>query len=157
MGTLHAVKTYMVSTHPDFGLLVTVTRVTLPESLILMVLAVLLQGMHESVRLTPHASDPQDMLATWHALKALPSTVHAVNDVLNQHLTHLQTDRQQLMLSSADAKADLMGCLEAVAGHDHSSQAMARAVKDCMLGAFDKLQVLFSWQQCIINNVALAT
>ena len=101
----------------------------------------LLQGMHESVRLAPHARDPQDVLSTWHARKALPSQIRAITNHLQQQLMHLQTDRQQGMLSSADAKADLMGCLEAVAGDDEGSQVGAHAVRHCMLAAADRLQV----------------
>lgn len=97
--------------------------------------------MQESVRLTPHTSDAQDVLATWHALKALPSQVHAVSEYLQQQLMHLQTDRQQGMLSSADAKADLMGCLEAVTGNEQGNQATVHAVRHCMRAAAEKLQV----------------
>lgn len=115
--------------------------VWLPYASIFTALTLVLQGMHESVRLTPHTSDAQDVLATWHALKALPSQVHAISEYLQQQLTHLQTDRQQGMLSSADAKADLMGCLETVTGNEQGNQAMVHAVRHCMLAAADRLQV----------------
>ena len=97
--------------------------------------------MQESVRLTPHTHNPQDVLATWHALKALPSQVHTITDQLQRQLTQLRADRQQEMLSLADAKADTVGCLEAVVGHDQSSQAMVDAVRRCMLSAADRVQV----------------
>ena len=113
----------------------------LPDATILTTLTLLLQGMHESVRLAPHASSAEDVLATWHALQALPSQVHAITDHLQQQLTHLQAERQQGMLSSADAKLDLIGCLEAVADNDQGSLAMADAVRRCMLAAADRAQV----------------
>lgn len=110
-------------------------------AVILTTLTLLLQAIRESVRLRPHTSDPQDVLATWHALKALPAQMHAITDHLQQQLTHLQTIKQQEMPSLADAKADLMGCLEAVAGNDQGRQAMAHAVRLCMRSAADRVQV----------------
>ena len=97
--------------------------------------------MHEAGRMTPHTSNPQDVLATWHALKAHPSQMHAITEHLQQQLTHLQADKQQEMLSLADAKADLVQYLEAAAGADQSSQVMAHAVRHCMLSTADRAQV----------------
>lgn len=102
--------------------------------------------MRESVRLVPHTSSPQDVLATWHALKALPSQVHAVKEYMHQQLMQSHTNRQ-LMLSSADAKADVMGCLEALAGGDQGSQAVTHAMRSCMSAAINKMQVS-PWQTC---------
>ena len=110
-------------------------------AVILTTLTLWLQGMRGSVRLTPHTSDPQDVLAAWHALTALPSQIHAITDHLQQQLLHLQTVKQQEMPSLADAKADLMGCLEAVAGNDQGRQVMVHAVGRCMLSAADTMQV----------------
>lgn len=100
----------------------------------------MLQGMRESAPLVPHTSSLQDVLAAWHALKALPSQVDAIKQYSSQQLMQLRTNRE-LMLSSADAKADLVGCLEAVAGSDQGSQAVTHAMQKCMLSASHELQV----------------
>ena len=101
----------------------------------------MLQGMLHSVSLVPHTSSLQDVLTTWHALNALPAQVHAIKEYMSQQLMQFQTDRQ-LVLSAADAKADLMGCLEAVAGSEQDSQAVTNAIRNCVLAAIDELQVI---------------
>lgn len=122
----------------------------------------LLQGMHEAVHMTPHTSNPQDVLATWHALKAHPSQMHAITDHLQQQLTHLQADRQQEMLSLADAKADLVEYLKAAAGTDQSSQVMAHAMRQCMLLTADRAQVTVNsklasvFSCCIVLTVSFS-
>lgn len=110
----------------------------------------MLQGMRESASPVPHTSSPQDVLVTWHALKALPSQVDAIKEYSSQQLIQLRTNRE-LMLSSADAKADLVGCLEAVAGSDQGSRSVTHAVQNCMLSAINELQVISQKETCLCS------
>ena len=97
--------------------------------------------MQESERLAPHPSNPQDVLATWHALRALPAQLDIVTQHFQQRLSHIQTDKHQLALSLADAKADLVDCLDNAASDAGSSRLVATALRAVLLTEVDVLKV----------------
>lgn len=101
----------------------------------------MLQGMQDSLHLAPHPSNFQDVLSTWHALKALPSQFHLVNEHLHEQMARRVSERQPMLLSLADAKADLSGCLDTVAAGAWGSKAVADAVHAYLLTAADDLKV----------------
>ena len=100
-----------------------------------------MQAVLESMRLTPHPSNPQDILITWHVLKALPSSLAFASQHLHQQLTHARTHRQPLMLTSADAKAELVHSLGSLEGDARTDGIVAAAVRTCLSSAANDLKV----------------
>ena len=101
----------------------------------------MLQGMQDSLHVAPHPSNFQDVLSTWHALKALPSRFHLVNEHQCKELRRNLSQRQPMLLSLADSRADLSGYLDTVAAGAQGSKAVADAVQAYMLAAADELKV----------------
>ena len=89
--------------------------------------------MLESMQLAPHPSNPQDTIVTWHALKALPSELASACQHLDQQLTHIHLNRQPMLRSLADARAELMGCLDEVQGGVKADSLVAGSVRACLL------------------------
>ena len=107
----------------------------------LMIMGGDLQAMVQSVRMAPHPSSLQDVLLTWHALKALPSQLSLASQHLNQQLMHTQMGKQPLVRALADAKAELMACLNQVEGDLGVDGSVAHAFRACLLAAADELKV----------------
>lgn len=99
------------------------------------------QAMLESMQLAPHPSNPQDILVTWHTLKALPSELASACQCLDQQLTHIQLNRQPMLRSLADARAELMGCLDEVLDGAKADSLVAGSVRACLLAVGDEEQV----------------
>jgi len=99
------------------------------------------QAMLESMQLAPHPSNPQDILVTWHALKALPSMLASACQHLDQQLTHIHLNRQPMMRSLADARAELMGCLDETQGGAKADSLVAGSVRACLLAVGDEPKV----------------
>lgn len=100
-----------------------------------------MQAIVESVHLTPHPSNPQDILISWHVLKALPSSLAFATQHLDQQLMHARTHRQPLTLASADAKAELVDCLGRLEGDASTDGIVAAAVRACLSAAANDLKV----------------
>ena len=99
------------------------------------------QAMLESLQLAPHPSNPQDILVTRHALKALPSELACACQRLYQQLTHIHLNRQPMLHSQADARAELMGSLDEVQGEVKADSLVAESVRACLLAIGDEAQV----------------
>jgi hypothetical protein len=99
------------------------------------------QAMLESMQLAPHPSNPQDILVTWHALKALPSMLASACQHLDQQLTHIHLNRQPMMRSLADARAELMGCLDETQGRAKADSLVAGSVRACLQAVGDEPKV----------------
>ena len=100
-----------------------------------------MQAIVESVRLMPHPSNPQDILISWHVLKALPFSLVFASQHLDQQLTHARTHRQPLMLASADAKAELVDSLGRLEDDARTDGIVAAAVRTCLSAAANDLKV----------------
>lgn len=99
------------------------------------------QAMLESLQLAPHPSNPQDILVTWHALKALPSELASACQRLDQQLTHIHLNRQPMLRSLADTRAELEGCLDEIQGGVKADSLVAESVRACLLAIGDEAQV----------------
>ncbi len=99
------------------------------------------QAMLESMQLAPHPSNPQDIVVTWHTLKALPAELSSACQRLDQRLTRIQLNRQPVLRSLADARAELMGCLDEVLDRGKADSLVAGSVRACLLAVGDEAQV----------------
>ena len=93
------------------------------------------------MRLTPHPSNPQDVLTTWHVLKALLASLAFASQHLDQQLTHARAHSQPLMLASADAKAELVDSLGRLEGDARTDGIVAAAVRTCLSSAANDVKV----------------
>ncbi len=103
--------------------------------------------MLESLQLAPHPSNPQDIIVTWHALKALPTELTFACQRLDQQLIHIHLDRQPLLHSVADARAELMGCLDDVQGGVKADSLVAGSVRACLMAIGDEEQVRDTFEE----------
>ena len=99
------------------------------------------QAMLESMQLAPHPSNPQDIMVTWHALKALPTELASACQRLDHQLTQIHLNRQPMLRSVADAKTELMGCLDEVLDGAKADSLVAGSVRACLLAVDDEAQV----------------
>ena len=98
------------------------------------------QATNKAFELASSIIDPQDTVSNWHAVKALPSTLDFAEQQLGQQAAQLQTARQSLKLSMADAKAELTAFLDQLQGA-HSDNIVAQAVQSCLQTASEELAV----------------
>ncbi|KAL0019463.1 hypothetical protein WJX77_007420 [Trebouxia sp. C0004] len=96
------------------------------------------EAMLGSLQLAPHPSNPQDILVTWHTLKALPAELAFACQHLDQQLNHIHLNRQPMLRSLADARAELISCLEKVQGGAKTDSLVAAAVRACLLAVGDE-------------------
>ena len=99
------------------------------------------QAMLESTRLAPHPSNPQDVLCTWQALRSLPAQLDFAIQLLDQELVQIHMDRQPSMRASADAIAEVMGCLDQLEGDAKADSIVAESMRAVLLEAADELKV----------------
>lgn len=100
-----------------------------------------MQAMLKSLQLAPQLSNPQDILVTWHALKALPSELASACQRLDQQLTHIHLNRQPMLRSLADARAELISCLDEAQGRINADSLVAEIVRACLLAVGDEPKV----------------
>ncbi|KAL0054989.1 hypothetical protein WJX82_005498 [Trebouxia sp. C0006] len=98
------------------------------------------EAMLESMQLAPHPSNPQDIIVTWHALKALPTELASACQRLDHQLTQIHLNRQPMLRSVADAKTELMGCLDEVLDGAKADSLVAGSVRACLLAVGDEAQ-----------------
>ena len=93
------------------------------------------------MQLAPHPSNPQDIVVTWHTLKALPSELASACQRLDQQLTHIHLNRQPMLRSLADARAELIGCLDELLDKGRVDSLVAGSVRACLWAIGDEAQV----------------
>ena len=93
------------------------------------------------MQLAPHPSNPQDIIVTWHTFKALPSELASACQRLDQQLTHIHLNRQPMLRSLADARAELIGCLDELLDKGRVDSLVAGSVRACLWAIGDEAQV----------------